>query len=202
VTARNRGATFGSKFKIYLEGPMDSNHDEHNRGGLIAFTFSIAFCLIFFIYISFIHPGVDLKEVPADVPGATGPADAPAAQELDITKVAKPWVEDPKVAEYGHKIFKNNCVICHGEKGLGDGPAGAALVPPPRNFVEGKWKKSGDSIGLFTTIQNGLPPSSMASFKHLPKADRWALVQFIRSITKNKIPDDPKKLDAFAATAE
>jgi hypothetical protein len=42
----------------------------------------------------------------------------------------------------------------------------------------------------------------MASFGHLPAADRWSLVQFIRSITQNKVKDDTAKLEAFAKTAK
>jgi len=174
---------------------MDNNRDEHNRGGLIVFLFSVGFCLLFFVYIAFIHPGVDLKEV-KDIPTAA------TTSAVDITKIDKPWVENPALVEHGQKIYKQNCAICHGESGKGDGAAGAALVPPPRNFVEGKWKKGGSSADLFATLQNGLPGSSMASFKHLPKVDRWALVQYIRSITQNKTPDDAAQLDTFGATAE
>jgi uncharacterized membrane protein len=36
---------------------------DYNRGGYIAFMFSMAFTIVFFIYIAFIHPGVDLKEI-------------------------------------------------------------------------------------------------------------------------------------------
>lgn len=36
---------------------------DYNRGGYIAFMFSMAITMVFFIYIAFIHPGVDLKEL-------------------------------------------------------------------------------------------------------------------------------------------
>lgn len=36
---------------------------DYNRGGYYAFMFSMAATMIFFIYIAFIHPGVDLKEI-------------------------------------------------------------------------------------------------------------------------------------------
>ena len=42
----------------------------------------------------------------------------------------------------------------------------------------------------------------MVSFKHLPIKHRWALVQMIRSITKNKVPDNEEQLESFAKTAE
>ncbi|MEQ1665132.1 MAG: cytochrome c [Bdellovibrionales bacterium] len=182
---------------------MNNNRDEYNRGGLIAFVGSVTFCLLFFIYISFIHPGVDLKEVTAAVasPDATL-AGASTADEIDISKIEKPWIENNAVVAHGLKIYKTNCAICHGDEGKGNGPAGLSLQPPPRNFVEGKWKKGGQSAELFATISEGLPGTSMAGFKHLPKADRWALVLFIRSITQNKVADDMKKLESFAPGAQ
>lgn len=40
---------------------------DYNRGGYIAFMFCMAVTMIFFVYIAFIHPGVDLKEIEAQV---------------------------------------------------------------------------------------------------------------------------------------
>ena len=40
------------------------------------------------------------------------------------------------------QIFATRCVTCHGERGAGDGPAGAALDPRPRNFGEHEWQES------------------------------------------------------------
>ena len=36
---------------------------DYHRGGYIAFMFSMAVTMAFFVYIAFIHPGVDLKEI-------------------------------------------------------------------------------------------------------------------------------------------
>ena len=44
------------------------NIGDYNRGGYIAFMASMAFTLSFFIYIAFIHPGVDLHEIQAAQP--------------------------------------------------------------------------------------------------------------------------------------
>jgi len=66
------------------------NLGDYNRGGYIAFMFSMAVTILFFIYISFIHPGVDLKEMEvqaaqkeAAVGGATPEAPADAEQPKD-----------------------------------------------------------------------------------------------------------------------
>ncbi len=181
---------------------MQTN-DSYNRGGFIAFIFSMAFSLLFFAYVGLMHPGIDLKEVPEEAT-ATGPALAgeSAAAKVDISKIEKPWEPNDGMVAHGAGIYKTNCTACHGPNGAGDGPAGASLVPPARNMVEGKWKIGGDSIALYKTLQNGIPGGSMASFSHLPPTDRWALVQFIRSITKNLVPDDATKLEEFAKTAK
>lgn len=36
---------------------------DYNRGGYIAFMLSMAVTMLFFVYIAFLHPGVDLKEL-------------------------------------------------------------------------------------------------------------------------------------------
>lgn len=178
-------------------------NDSYNRGGYIAFLFSMAFSLGFFIYIVGVHPGVDLKEVtPTTAPEQTLAGGAQPAKAVDVSKIEKPWVPNEDMAAHGQKIYSNVCAVCHGPTGLGDGPAGMSLNPKPRNLVEGKWKQGGDSIAMFNTLTKGIPGTSMAAFGHLPLVDRWALVQYIHSITKDLVKDDPAKLEAFAKDAK
>lgn len=182
----------------------ETEHDPYNRGGLIAFVFTMVFSLLFFVWISFFHPGVNLHEVKEKAPAPTS-AEAPvaaAASTFDASKVEKPWEDSKELIAHGEKVYHSNCAVCHGDKGMGDGPAGTTLVPRPRNFVEGKWKIGGDSASLFKTITSGIEGSSMASFKHLSVVDRWSVIHFIRSITKNKVKDNMGELEKFAATAK
>src|SRR5882757_1408115 len=101
-------------------------NDSYNRGGYYAFLFSMVFSLLFFVYVTVVHPGINLKEVPEAAPVEQGLAGAAGggAKEADMSKVTKPWEENPEVAAHGAKVFANNCAVCHGPKGLGDGPAG------------------------------------------------------------------------------
>ena len=39
------------------------NYGDYNRGGMWAFAIAMFVTLIFFIYIAFVHQGVDLKEI-------------------------------------------------------------------------------------------------------------------------------------------
>ena len=177
---------------------MSENRDHYNRGGLLAFGFSMAFVFVFFIYIVFVNKGVDLGENVVDpnaVKGPVGPA-------FDITTVKEPWVSSPELVTYGKKFFMTNCAMCHGNEGKGDGAAGAALNPKPRNFVEGKWTQGEGIIAHYKVLQHGIPGSSMAAFGHFKPADRWAVLQYIESITNNKSKDDPAKVAEFAKTAQ
>lgn len=176
--------------------------DNYNRGGFYAFLFSIVVSLGFMFYISLIHKGVDLKEIRAKAGETTGQADTAAVIDVDVSKVSNPWVSSDDMINRGKKVFGTSCAMCHGNEGRGDGPAGASLRPPPRNLVEGKWKQGGRSQDLFKTLATGVPGTSMVSFQSLPVNDRWAMVHFIRSITKDKPADDAKALEAFAKSAK
>jgi mono/diheme cytochrome c family protein len=177
---------------------MADQKDQHNRAGLIAFLFSVGFVGIFFVYIVAIHPGVDLGENVRDPIAVHGAVDA----DLDTSTVKEPWVANADMVKQGKKIFLSNCAMCHGNEGKGDGAAGQALNPKPRNLVEGPWKKGGGYIGIYTVLQEGLPGGNMVSYKHLKSSDRWALVQFINSITNAKVKEDPAQVAAFAKTAQ
>jgi mono/diheme cytochrome c family protein len=50
------------------------------------------------------------------------------------------------------------CVSCHGENGDGNGPAGVALMPKPRNFKDVAWWESGngaDKERLYAVLKLG-----------------------------------------------
>lgn len=170
---------------------MSENKDHHNQGGLIALLGSLAFVFVFFFYIVFVNKGVTLDEKVSD------PAPA-GAVKFDLASVKEPWLANPEVVTAGQKLFKANCAICHGEKG--DLVGG---LPDARNLVEGQWKAGAGMIAHFKVLQNGLPGTKMVSFKgNLKPNERWAVVQFIESITKNKLADKPEDLATFAKSAD
>lgn len=168
-----------------------SQKDYHNRGGLFALLGSISFVFIFFFYVVYINKGVDLAE------NVTEPA-KPGEIQFDLASVKEPWIKSEEVLAAGAKIYKANCAICHGAKG--DLVGG---VPNARNLVEGAWKAGGGDIAHYKVLQNGIAGTQMVSFKAtLKPGERWAVVQFIDSITTNKSKDTPEDLAAFATTAD
>lgn len=177
----------------------EESQDGVNSGGVVAFVISMVVTFACFIYVTFMSGGVDLKEVKATDSSGAVQTIAAAPEKVDVSDVTEPWLPNEKMVKHGATVYKTNCAMCHGEKGAGDGIAGGSLNPKPRNLIEGKWKQGGTSVALFATLQNGVPGGSMQGYKDaLPAKDRWALVQFIRSITTTPVADAETELKAKA----
>ena len=83
----------------------------------------------------------------------------------------------------GSASFATNCASCHGEKGMGDGAAGAGLNPKPRNFHSQEGWTNGSKIGeMYKTLEEGIIKNGMNSYAQLPVDERFALIYYIRSL--------------------
>ena len=96
--------------------------------------------------------------------------------------IVNPIKGNPTSTQEGKKLFTQMCVPCHGDKGKGDGIAGAALNPKPANYTLPKVQNQSDGA-LFWKITNGR--GAMVSFKvALTDEQRWQLVNYIRVLGK------------------
>lgn len=103
-----------------------------------------------------------LAPVPTEYAGKTNPLGANAASA-------------------GAGVFKTNCEACHGPQGHGDGPAGVALDPKPRNLLE-LAKSVGDDY-FFWRISTGKDGTSMVAWKGVLTDEQiWQTVAFIRTL--------------------
>ena len=83
----------------------------------------------------------------------------------------------------GKELWSTHCKSCHGAKGLGDGNKAAQLKTEPGDFTKTDIQAESDGA-LFYKLSEGR--DEMPNFKKkLPDdEDRWALVNFIRTLKK------------------
>jgi len=102
----------------------------------------------------------------------------------DSRKVKNPVPATPDNLAAGESLFHDNCELCHGPKGMGDGPGAAAIKVKPANFTDAKLMALETDGSLFWKMSNGRGP--MPIWKDtLSETERWQLVNFIRKLGKD-----------------
>lgn len=81
----------------------------------------------------------------------------------------------------GARLYAQNCALCHGADGKGDGPAAAGLTPHPANLTEAHLfaHTPGD---LFWWVSQGRDNGAMPGFAAvMSPAQRWDVINFVRA---------------------
>jgi high-affinity iron transporter len=88
----------------------------------------------------------------------------------------------PAAASDAATIYANRCAFCHGVSGRGDGPAGMALKPPPRNLADAEYWKSADPTAMKAVIAAGKPGTAMVAYGAILSPEEIdALVKHLQS---------------------
>ncbi|HSN90688.1 MAG TPA: cytochrome c [Anaeromyxobacteraceae bacterium] len=101
-------------------------------------------------------------------------------------RAGAPPKKTPELIAQGKASYATNCAACHGDAGKGDGPAGAALEPKPRDLVKGAFKKGAAPAQVFDTVTKGIDGTTMIGFGHLPEQERWALTYYTLELRGKK----------------
>jgi DMSO reductase family type II enzyme heme b subunit len=107
----------------------------------------------------------------------------------------------PGDANAGKAVYELKCLLCHGEKGDGKGPAAELLLPKPRDFTSGLYKirttvnRTPTDEDIFQIVTEGMPGTSMPGWAVLPEKDRWNVVAYIKAFAGDKLKEEPKKVE-------
>ncbi|HEY5593707.1 MAG TPA: c-type cytochrome [Nitrospiria bacterium] len=113
-------------------------------------------------------------------------ARVPADQQAAAKAEKNPYVGNAAAVAEGKAIFegKGTCFTCHGMGGHGDGDAGKALDPTPRNFGNAKFYDCKTDGEMLWVIKNGSPGTAM-----IPAVTTGILTE-----------DEAKKVQAYEKT--
>lgn len=83
----------------------------------------------------------------------------------------------------GKAVYMQRCAMCHGESGKGDGPAGQALDPKPRDHTNGEYMNKLTDEQIKTQIMEG--KGAMPPHKDLLTQNQLeSVVMYVRSLAK------------------
>jgi mono/diheme cytochrome c family protein len=102
----------------------------------------------------------------------------------------------PETRNQGRAIYRERCVLCHGELGDGRGVRARDLSPPPRNLTDPEWRDRTDDRHLYAWIAEGRQGTAMPAWKPtLNPGEIWSLVAYVRTLA----PRAPGASDSDAA---
>lgn len=107
-------------------------------------------------------------------------AGTPWLAPKEAESMENPFKNQPLATKAGATIFAQQCVVCHGEKGKGDGLASSGLDPKPANLTLDKTQSMSDGA-IFWKITTGRAP--MPTFNTiLTFQQRWQVVNYVREL--------------------
>jgi mono/diheme cytochrome c family protein len=139
-----------------------------------------AFCLM-----ALVMPAAGSGQaVSPDAPPWIAPASAKA--------IKNPVPATPANIAAAKENYTKNCVLCHGDKGDGQGLMGSSLNPKPHDFTDAKQMATETDGDLFWKMSEGR--GAMLPMKDkLSETERWQLVRYVRTFSKPKVNPSGRK---------
>lgn len=106
----------------------------------------------------------------------------PEAAEANLKN---PFAGDlsPERLKIGRQKYDTYCAVCHGYEGKGDGPVAPKMALRPPSLLTDKVVNFKDAR-IFHIITDGQGVMASYAFQIVDENDRWAIVNYIRSLQK------------------
>ena len=112
----------------------------------------------------------------------------------EVVEIPSPPGSSNETIARGREVYlENQCFDCHGQKGRGDGPSAPTLEDQwghhvyPADLTK-RWTFIGGTTreDIYRTFTTGLDGSPMPSYTIEPIEDRWALVDYVYSLSRDE----------------
>jgi mono/diheme cytochrome c family protein len=104
-----------------------------------------------------------------------------AALAFDSAEGQQPRMQRPN-PEAGERVYRQNCINCHGASGKGDGAAAEKLNPKPSDLTSDKTQAKQD-MELIETIKFGRAGTAMPGWmSELDERDMRDVMAYIRTL--------------------
>jgi mono/diheme cytochrome c family protein len=90
------------------------------------------------------------------------------------------------IAASGKEIYQQQCIACHGAKGLGDGPHAKSLTSPPASFLDKAIRLSAERAVM--TGVNNVPGHGVGQL--LTPREIESLIEYVDGLSKGKVGAD------------
>jgi mono/diheme cytochrome c family protein len=117
-----------------------------------------------------------------------------ACRQTSVDRVAP--AAEPGLAR-GRQLFEQQCALCHGELGDGEGAASSVLFPRPRDFAGGGFKLASTRNGMPTeddlvaVLMRGMPGSAMPAWSWMPNSDLRSLARYVQHLAVERGAEPP-----------
>ncbi|MGG2022679.1 FTR1 family protein [Pseudomonas sp. S8] len=123
-----------------------------------------------------LHAAITAKQDGADVARQARQLGAKLAVAYEVSQ-APIITPDPT---RGAPLYAQNCSVCHGANGAGDGPAGLGMAPPPANLRDAARMDHLSLYAIYSTLGQGVEGTDMPAFAdQLDDRQRWDLATYI-----------------------